>query len=368
MTAQLDALEARLAQDLRWLDLPAPSWVPPREANGVRVLDVAIVGGGMAGLAASAELRLLGIDNQCVIDRAPAGYEGPWVTFARMETLRSPKQLAGPALGLPALTFRAWFEAQYGRDAWDALYKIPRPQWMDYLRWYRRVLDLQVRNDTTLVALRPRDDGLIVSTRMPDEEAGWMLDLNKPLVLLRRSPGLPIPSVGIDNRLSTYMLARHLLNLGHTRIAYLGFGTARVNDERIQGARDCLAEAGLTLDVHDAHAPTAEAGERACSRVMLGPQRPQAVICYNDLIALGFMKEAASLGFRLPQDVSVAGVDNVPYGEYAAPALTTVDIQSENMGELAMQKLIDALAGRTDASYSTFEPRLIMRASTAPAG
>ena len=167
---------------------------------------------------------------------------------------------------------------------------------------------------------------------MPDDEAGWMLDLNKPLVLLRRSPGLPIPSVGIDNRLSTYMLARHLLNLGHMRIAYLGFGAARVNDERIQGARDCLAEAGLTLDVHDAHAPTAEAGERACSRVMLGPQRPQAVICYNDLIALGFMKEATSLGFRLPQDVSVAGIDNVPYGEYAAPALTTVDIQSENMG------------------------------------
>ena len=66
-----------------------------------------------------------------------------------------------PALGLPALTFRAWFEAQYGRDAWDALYKIPRTQWMDYLRWYRRVLDLQVRNDTTLVALRPRDDGLL---------------------------------------------------------------------------------------------------------------------------------------------------------------------------------------------------------------
>ena len=188
------------------------------------------------------------------------------------------------------------------------------------------------RARTLIEALAQRVDGLIVSTRMPDDEAGWMLDLNKPLVLLRRSPGLPIPSVGIDNRLSTYMLARHLLNLGHMRIAYLGFGAARVNDERIQGARDCLAEAGLTLDVHDAHAPTAEAGERACSRVMLGPQRPQAVICYNDLIALGFMKEATSLGFRLPQDVSVAGIDNVPYGEYAAPALTTVDIQSENMG------------------------------------
>ncbi len=54
MTTSLDALESRLAEDLRWLDLPAPSWVPPRDVDGMRVLDVAIVGGGMAGLAASA--------------------------------------------------------------------------------------------------------------------------------------------------------------------------------------------------------------------------------------------------------------------------------------------------------------------------
>lgn len=160
MTA-LAALEARLREDLVWLELPPPAWVPPRFADGERVLDVAIIGGGMAGLAASAELRWLGMHNHLVIDRAPTGQEGPWVTYARMETLRSPKQLTGPALRLPALTFRAWYEAQFGRAAWDALYKIPRPQWMDYLRWYRQVLDLPVRNETSLVALRPRDDGLL---------------------------------------------------------------------------------------------------------------------------------------------------------------------------------------------------------------
>ncbi|MGN8185976.1 NAD(P)-binding domain-containing protein [Burkholderia sp. 22088] len=192
----LHALETRLAQDLRWLDLPAPSWVPPREADGTRVLDVAIVGGGMAGLAAAAELRLLGIDNQCAIDRAPAGYEGPWVTFARMDTLRSPKQLAGPALGLPALTFRAWFEAQYGRDAWDALYKIPRTQWMDYLRWYRHVLDLPVRNDTTLVALRPRDDGLLALDVRGNGEAQTLLARHVVLATGRDGLGGPyVPPV-----------------------------------------------------------------------------------------------------------------------------------------------------------------------------
>jgi FAD-dependent urate hydroxylase len=157
----LDALEHRLREDLRWLELPPASWVPPRFVDGERVLDVAIVGGGMAGLTASAELRWLGIDNQQVFDRAPGGSEGPWVTYARMETLRSPKVLTGPALRLPALTFRAWYEAQFGRPAWEALYKIPRTQWMDYLRWYRKVLALPVQNHTELAALRTRDDGLL---------------------------------------------------------------------------------------------------------------------------------------------------------------------------------------------------------------
>lgn len=74
----LDALEHRLREDLRWLELPPASWVPPRFVDSERVLDVAIIGGGMAGLTASAELRWLGIDNQQIFDRAPTGGEGPW--------------------------------------------------------------------------------------------------------------------------------------------------------------------------------------------------------------------------------------------------------------------------------------------------
>jgi cation diffusion facilitator CzcD-associated flavoprotein CzcO len=133
------------------------------------VLDVAIIGGGMAGLAAGAALKHLGIVAP-MFDRAPAGFEGPWATTARMETLRSPKQLTGPALGLPALTFRAWFEARFGTAAWNALDKIPRLQWMDYLRWYRAVLGLDVRNDHQVDAVIPRADGLVeLQVQTPDD-------------------------------------------------------------------------------------------------------------------------------------------------------------------------------------------------------
>ena len=157
----LEMLEARLRQDLGWLELPAKPWVPRRDHRGQPVTDVAIIGGGMCGLVAAAALRLLGIDNIRVLDRAAAGQEGPWVTYARMETLRSPKTLTGPALDLPALTFRAWFEAQHGAAAFAALGKIPRPIWMDYLVWYRRVMGIVVENGVEVTLIRPEAEGLL---------------------------------------------------------------------------------------------------------------------------------------------------------------------------------------------------------------
>ena len=188
--AGLAALEARLRQDLSWLGLPARRWVPPRTVGGEPVLDVAIVGAGMGGLALGASLAHLGVAAP-LFDRAPAGFEGPWATTARMETLRSPKELTGPALGLPALTFRAWYESQFGIEAWAALDKIPRLQWADYLRWYRQVLGLDVRNLQRLVDLRPRADGL-VELHLADDAAGGRahLVLARHVVLATGRDGL----------------------------------------------------------------------------------------------------------------------------------------------------------------------------------
>jgi cation diffusion facilitator CzcD-associated flavoprotein CzcO len=156
----LAALEARLAYELACLQLPAPRWTPEREHEGSSVADIAIIGAGMAGLALAAALVHRGIA-VVAYDKAPAGMEGPWATTARMETLRSPKQLAGPALGIPSLTFRAWFEAQFGSTAWESLEKIPRLQWMDYLRWYRTVLALPVLNDHRVTDLLTHADGRV---------------------------------------------------------------------------------------------------------------------------------------------------------------------------------------------------------------
>ncbi|MFS2159532.1 SidA/IucD/PvdA family monooxygenase [Pseudomonas sp. Pseusp122] len=194
----LPALEQRLRQDLEWLELPANPWVKPRLSDGRATLDVAIIGGGMAGLALSAELRNLGV-SASIFDQAPAGFEGPWATTARMETLRSPKQLTGPALGLPALTFQAWFKAQFGQAQWDALDKIPRLQWADYLRWYRQVLKLDVQNDTRVSRVQPRADGLVELDLVHDGQTRTVLARHVVLATGRDGLGGPwVPEFAKD--------------------------------------------------------------------------------------------------------------------------------------------------------------------------
>lgn len=163
--SSLAELEARFTRDLDLLTLPpAKDWLEPRSHPEYGpVLDVAVVGAGMSGLSAAFALKCLAIRGLRVFDRSPEGFEGPWATWARMETLRSPPELTGPAFGFSNLAFRAWFEAQFDAAEWKKVYRIPRLQWMDYLRWYRRMIDVSIENETELIDLGG-DKELVVLT------------------------------------------------------------------------------------------------------------------------------------------------------------------------------------------------------------
>ncbi len=151
----------RVRHDLAMLNYPPADWVPGKVGpDGKPMLDVLVVGGGMCGQTAAFALRREGIAKVRVIDRNARGDEGPWGTFARMEILRSPKHLTGPDLGIPSLTFRAWYEAQHGTAGWEKLYKVGRIDWRDYLIWVRETVGISVENGTDLVALAPTASGV----------------------------------------------------------------------------------------------------------------------------------------------------------------------------------------------------------------
>jgi cation diffusion facilitator CzcD-associated flavoprotein CzcO len=147
----LPLLEKRVHEDLKFLCYPGKDWVTKNDGAS----DVVIIGGGMCGMVAWLALKTGGIHNMRILDRSPDGLEGPWMTYARMETLRSPKELTGPAYGHGALTFQAWYRAQHGTKAWDKLGKIPRPMWMEYLKWYRQTLQIPTENGVSVERVEP---------------------------------------------------------------------------------------------------------------------------------------------------------------------------------------------------------------------
>ena len=153
--AGLDRLAEEIRRDLDLLGYPRRDWLAARRtAGGAPILDVLIVGAGQGGLATAFGLLRERVTNLLVVDENPLDRAGPWLNFARMQTLRTPKHLTGPDLGIPALTPRAWYEAQNGEGSWQALGLIPKEAWADYLAWYRRTLGIPVRPDVRVGTLR----------------------------------------------------------------------------------------------------------------------------------------------------------------------------------------------------------------------
>jgi xanthine/CO dehydrogenase XdhC/CoxF family maturation factor/cation diffusion facilitator CzcD-associated flavoprotein CzcO len=153
--AGLAALTERVRSDLEHLDYPQREWLTPRRtAAGGHVYDALIVGAGQGGLATAFGLLRERVRNLLVVDQNPLDRAGPWLNFARMRTLRTPKHVTGPDLGIPSLTPRAYFEALHGLGSWGEVGLLPKETWAAYLAWYRETLGIPVRPETRVGALR----------------------------------------------------------------------------------------------------------------------------------------------------------------------------------------------------------------------
>jgi cation diffusion facilitator CzcD-associated flavoprotein CzcO len=158
-------LEAQVRDDLAKTSHPSAPWLEPKRApDGQPALDVLIVGGGQSGLTIAFGLKRSQVTNILIIDKAGEGKEGPWLSYARMHTLRSPKDFTGPDLDTPSLTYQSWHEARFGKENWQALDLIPRKLWAEYLVWFKRAVGLTVRNGCELLEIGPAADGLLAAT------------------------------------------------------------------------------------------------------------------------------------------------------------------------------------------------------------
>jgi cation diffusion facilitator CzcD-associated flavoprotein CzcO len=141
---------------LRLIGPDPRNWVPDRPGIDHNVV---LVGGGQTGCGLAFALRRAGIGKVSIIDAAEdEARAGVWLTAARMALLRTPKILPGPELGIPALSFQAWYEARHGEPAYTAIDRIPRLVWAEYLKWYRHFLDIPVRYGTRLLRIEPAGD------------------------------------------------------------------------------------------------------------------------------------------------------------------------------------------------------------------
>lgn len=184
---------------------------------------------------------------------------------------------------------------------------------------------------------------------------------------------LPVTSVGVDERASGRIATEYLLELGHRRIGFVaGDEFSLPTREKARGREDALRAAGLDASRDVAHGDFTVDGGRRTLRALLhnaNGDRPTAVICSNDLMAIGALQEAATLGLGVPDELSIVGFDGIEAASWTQPALTTVEQPIDEIAETAieaLQALVDD-PGQTLPSY-VFRPTLRVGGTTAAPG
>ncbi|MDP9892652.1 LacI family transcriptional regulator [Variovorax boronicumulans] len=217
-----------------------------------------------------------------------------------------------------------------------------------------------------------RIDGLIVvSTGDDDSLVTQLQGLRIPTVLVDREIADPSCDLVETAHMQGGLLAvRHLLSLGHKRIACLGGPEGLTpSEQRIEGWRMALAEAGTTPNA-DAllwrGAFTSQSGYEAMHAILRTEHPPSAVFVCNDLMAIGALRAAHESGVHVPDELSIVGFDDIELSAYTSPPLTTVAQPKERIGALAVDMLLERVSGkRRDARKVVLQPELRVRASTA---
>jgi LacI family transcriptional regulator len=222
-----------------------------------------------------------------------------------------------------------------------------------------------------------RVDGLIVANAQlnfvgPER----VLRHEVPTVLVSRSTeDESFPSIVGDDLASLSLLVGHLVGLGHTRIAHVA-GPLDISTGLFRkiGFIDATERAGLVASdcrIYEAGSFQSEDGHTACHRILDSRDAPTAIIAANDLLALGCIDAIRERGMSVPEDIAVSGYDDIALADRLDPALTTISLPYEEMGDAAARLLLDLMGEDDRVVRSSYEPvklapKLVVRASTSP--
>jgi DNA-binding LacI/PurR family transcriptional regulator len=233
-------------------------------------------------------------------------------------------------------------------------------------------LDVQIWTPNWEPDHRGRVDGVLFLGGAIDPD--FIAATELPAVIVGTSfSELTVDSVLADNRQGIYLSTAHLLDQGCRRVALLnGPDHATTTSSKLTGYADALIQRDLRLDFADVRTVEfdAAAGEAAARELLSGPDRPDGIVAGDDVIAIGALHAALDLGLRVPEDLRIVGFGNSPTAELMRPALSSVDVFLQQMGHLAVRRLLDRLdAAGSDVPFvrSLVGPRLAVRDSSGAA-
>jgi LacI family transcriptional regulator len=216
-------------------------------------------------------------------------------------------------------------------------------------------------------------DGAVLTTSTLDGAVPReLLRHNLPFVFLTREvDGIPADSVAVDNALGASLMAAEVARFGHRQVgAIFGPRNTSTGRDRERGFRAGLAAAGVPLpdDAVRHGRYVVEAGHEAMRELMALEARPTAVVCFNDLVAIGALNASRELGLRVPEDVSITGWDDLPMASWEICRLTTVRQSMNEMARTAARLVVDRVEGRASADPRRvlFDPELVLRATLGP--
>ena len=237
--------------------------------------------------------------------------------------------------------------------------------------------DLKRETEILRIFLEGRVDGLVIDPVENNTDFAMLKQLKRmgiPFVLLRKLKGLEkeYDYVMADDKKGAIILTQHLINMGHRRIGYIGSTQCGVTDhDRFLGYKQALAKAGMEFDAglvtsHDSF--SLSEGLKVGRGLLQVRKDIDAVVAFNDLLALGVMEAAYSLGLRVPEDLAVGGFDDIYISGLSPVSLTTIALPKYELGSRATELLIDKIeAKRSNRSAKTnqivLEPKLVIRRS-----